>query len=323
MDGRLAHVIVFGNEKGGCGKSTAAMHVIVALARAGYRVAAIDLDSRQLTLHNYIENRRRWAEASGADLPMPTSYPVPRATELDVRSAENKEFNFFADALAQAEAGADFVVIDTPGHDTYLNRLAHSLADTLVSPINDSYVDFDVLGRVDFDTGTMIKESCYAEMVREARRQRALVDGGGTNWIVLRNRLSRLVSRNNRNVGQSMEILGRSLNFRVAEGMTERVVYREFFPLGLTALDPLEEVTLATRPNLSHVAAREEVRSLISALQLPIILPQTSEFRMVPPIVDPILEEIGTELDLIMQSTHPEAVIHDDRMVEAVALQRQ
>lgn len=318
MDGRLAHVIVFGNEKGGCGKSTAAMHVIVALARAGYRVAAIDLDSRQLTLHSYIENRRRWAETSGVNLPLPVSFPVPRAAEIDLRAAERKEFNAFADALARAEAEADFVIIDTPGHDTYLNRLAHSLADTLISPINDSYVDSDVLGRVDPESGVLLRRSCYAEMVAEARRQRLQVDGGSSKWIVLRNRLSRLGSRNNRSVGQTMEHLARHLDFTVVEGMTERVVYREFFQLGLTALDPLEEVTLNARPNLSHQAAREEVRALIGALSLPIRLPQPQE--VVPPqpvaldhppparptarAVDPVMEEIRSELNLMFAPGH-------------------
>ena len=107
-------------------------------------------------------------------------------------------------------------------------------------------------------------------MVREARRQRRLVDGGLTDWVVVRNRLSTLGSRNKRLVGEGVEQLARQLGFRSTDGFAERVVYREFFPRGLTALDDLNEDTLGQRPNLSHVTARDEVKSLIDALKLPI-----------------------------------------------------
>ena len=53
------------------------------------------------------------------------------------------------------------------------------------------------------------------------------------------------------------------LGFRAVDGFAERVVYREFFPRGLTALDDLDEETLGTRPSLSHVTAREEVETLL------------------------------------------------------------
>ena len=265
-----AHVIVLGNEKGGSGKSTTAMHVAVALLQAGQRVATIDLDSRQRSFTHYVENRRGWAERSGIRLDLPLHFCVARGFGLRLDEIEAQEFAAFADAVSAVEQSHDFVIIDTPGSDSYLMRLAHSMADTLITPLNDSFVDFDVLGSVDQSTFEVTGLSHYAEMVREARRQRRLVDGGLTDWIVVRNRLSTLGSRNKRLVGEGIDALGRQLGFRCADGFAERVVYREFFPRGLTALDELNEDTLGLRPSVSHVTARDEVKGLIDALKLPI-----------------------------------------------------
>ena len=267
---RSAHVIVLGNEKGGSGKSTTAMHVAVALLKAGQRVATIDLDSRQKSFTHYVENRHSWARHAGIELEMPTHYRIARAEGARVDQNEAAEFSDFAEAITAVEHSNDFVVIDTPATDSYLSRLAHAMADTLVTPLNDSFVDFDVLGSVDPLTFTVTGASHYSEVVREARRQRRLVDGVLTDWIVIRNRLALLGSRNKRLIGESLGELGLELGFRVAEGFAERVVYREFFPRGLTALDNLDELTLGSRPSLSHVTARQEVRSLIDAMRLPL-----------------------------------------------------
>ena len=265
-----AHVVVLGNEKGGSGKSTTALHIAVALLKAGQRVATIDLDSRQQSFTHYIENRRAWAERARVNLEMPTHYCVPRAEMNSLDASEAKEFASFSAAISAIEHSHDVVVIDTPGSDTYLMRLAHSMADTLVTPLNDSFVDFDVLGTLDQTNFTVTGESHYAEMVREARRQRRLVDGKLTDWIVVRNRLSALGSRNKRLVGDGIAELSKRMGFRSVDGFAERVVYREFFPRGLTALDELDEQTLGTRPNMSHLTAREEVIGLLNALHLPL-----------------------------------------------------
>jgi chromosome partitioning protein len=265
-----AHVIVLGNEKGGSGKSTTAMHVAIALLRAGQRVATIDLDSRQKSFTHYIENRRNWAERARIKLEIPVHYCVARGAGLRLDEIEAQEFGAFAEAVSAVEQSHDFVVIDTPGSDSYLMRLAHSMADTLITPLNDSFVDFDVLGLVDPTTFEVTGVSHYAEMVREARRQRRLVDGGLTDWVVVRNRLSTLGSRNKRLVGIGVDALANRLGFRAIDGFAERVVYREFFPRGLTALDEIDENTIGQRPNLSHATARDEVRNLIDALKLPI-----------------------------------------------------
>jgi len=265
-----AHVIVLGNEKGGSGKSTTAMHVAVALLQAGQRVATIDLDSRQKSFTHYIDNRRDWAARTGTRLEIPVHYCVARGHGARLDEIEAQEFAGFAQAVSAVEQNHDFVVIDTPGTDTYMMRLAHSMADTLITPLNDSFVDFDVLGAIDPISFEVAGVSHYAQMVREARRQRRLVDGGLTDWIVVRNRLSTLGSRNRRLVGEGVEALARQLGFRAVDGFAERVVYREFFPRGLTALDDLNEDTLGLRPNISQATARDEVKTIIDALRLPI-----------------------------------------------------
>jgi len=265
-----AHVIVLGNEKGGSGKSTTAMHVAVALLQAGQRVATVDLDSRQKSFTHYVENRRDWARRARIDLQVPVHYCVARGLGARLDEIEAQEFAAFAEAISAVDQTHDFIVIDTPGIDSYLMRLAHSMADTLITPLNDSFVDFDVLGTVDPATFEVTGLSHYTEMVREARRQRRLVDGGLTDWVVVRNRLSVLGSRNKQLVGEGVQKLSSQLGFRSADGFAERVVYREFFPRGLTALDDLNEDTLGRQPNQSHETARDEVTRLIDALKLPI-----------------------------------------------------
>jgi chromosome partitioning protein len=265
-----AHVVVLGNEKGGSGKSTTALHIGVALMKAGQRVATIDLDCRQQSFTRYINNRRTWAGRTGLDLEIPVHYCIKLGQTMHIADNESSEFQQFEAAVRAVEHAFDFIVIDTPGSDSYLMRLAHSMADTLVTPINDSFLDFDVLGTVDPETYSVTGESHYAEMVRDTRRKRRQIDGATTDWIVVRNRLSMLGSRNKQLVADGLNELASRLGFRSIDGFAERVVYREFFPRGLTALDDLDEATLGTRPSMGHVTAREEVTSLLRQLRLPI-----------------------------------------------------
>jgi chromosome partitioning protein len=267
---RTAHVVVLGNEKGGSGKSTMAMHIAVALLKAGQRVATIDVDSRQKSLTHYVENRSAWAIRARLPLEVPTHFCIARAEGLRVDDNEASEFSRFAEAIMATEHSHDFIVIDTPASDSYPMRLAHAMADTLVTPLNDSFVDFDVLGTVDPQTFAVTGTSHYADMVRDARRHRRSADGGSTDWVVVRNRLALIGSRNKRIVGESLNELGLTMGFRFVEGLAERVIYREFFPRGLTALDQIDESTLGTRPNASHHTARQEVKQLVEALKLPL-----------------------------------------------------
>ncbi len=201
---------------------------------------------------------------------MPSHYCVSRSDGALVADNEAAEFNDFASAIDAIEHTHDFIVIDTPGHDSYLMRLAHSMADTLITPLNDSFVDFDVLGTVDPVTFAVTGTSHFSNMVSDARRQRRVVDHATIDWIVVRNRLSMLGSRNKRLVGEGLQELSLRLGFRAVDGFAERVIFRELYPRGLTALDTLDEGTLGTRPSMSHVTARQEVETLLKSLKLPI-----------------------------------------------------
>lgn len=257
-----AHVLVIGNEKGGSGKSTTAMHIVVALLQDGGRVATIDLDARQGTFTRYVENRAAYAKRKNLDLPL----PMHAAVQASGDTADEKAR--FEAALEPAVLGADFVVIDTPGSDTHLSRLAHTWADTLLTPLNDSFVDLDLLARVDPDTLKIVRPSIYAEAVWKQRQIRSMQGARPVDWIVMRNRLSSLAARNKRDMASVIEALSKRIGFRVAAGLSERVIYRELFLSGLTLLD-LKRGGGGPALTMSHVAARQEVRDLVAALNLP------------------------------------------------------
>jgi chromosome partitioning protein len=264
---RRAHVIVLGNEKGGSGKSTAAMHVVVGLMRDGYRVGALDLDARQATLTQYLTSRDAFAKARSTELPVPSFAPVLRSA-LDSRAeADAEETERFNAAMASL-GECDAVVIDCPGADTFLSRLGHARADTLVTPINDSYVDFAMLAKVDPDNHEVVHPSIYSEMVWEARKRRFSRDRGRIDWIVMRNRLGATEARNKRDVGATLEALAKRIGFRTVKGFGERVIFRELYLQGLTLMD-IKEAGLGIQMSMSHVAARAEVRALLGAIKLP------------------------------------------------------
>ncbi len=268
-DLRSAHVIVVANEKGGTGKSTLSIHITVALLKAGHRVATVDLDTRQRTLTRFFENRQSWAASGGHAIEMPFHHAPDRGTSSDLAENETREFAGFADAITQVEHTHEFVVIDTPASDSYLMRLAHSLADTLVSPVNESYIDVDVLSRVHHDRARRGQVAHYADLVLDARRKRRQADAGLIDWVMVRNRMGTLASNNARQVAVSLARLAPELMFRVAEGLHDRVIFRELFPIGLTALDPIEQSSRTGALSGSHQAARGEIATLIDTLQLP------------------------------------------------------
>jgi chromosome partitioning protein len=266
---RSAHVIVVGNEKGGAGKSTISILLTVALLKVGYKVACIDLDTRQQTLTRFFENRRSWSPNAQWPVELPVLCAMRRGESDDIRANEAHEFSMFADAIGAVEHKYEFVVIDTPASDSYLMRLAHSLADTLVSPVNDSYLDIDVFSRVQLDRARRGAVAQYADLVLQARRKRRIVDKGVIDWVIVRNRMASLASNNARQIAGSIAGLSRELGFRVADGLHDRVIFRELFPVGLTVLDRIEEVTVAGALTASQHAARREVENLIRALDLP------------------------------------------------------
>jgi len=292
MPAKRAHLIVLGNEKGGSGKTTTGMHIIIALMRLGFNVGSMDLDARQRSLSRYIENRRQTSLKENVPLPTPQHIVLPRSPFGIVQEAEEDERERFLGAISTLSANHDFIVIDSPGSDTYLARLAHGYADTVITPINDSFVDLDVLATVDGHTLKIIKPSIYSEMVWEQKLLRAKRDGGSIEWIVMRNRLSNIDAKNKRFMTQVTSDLSRRIGFRVAPGFSERVIFREMFLQGLTVLDIMESNAKGSL-SLSHIAARQEVRDLLKTLRIPMVDEKISRDRRV--VEDDAEDEVETE----------------------------
>jgi chromosome partitioning protein len=251
---RPPHIIVFANEKGGTGKSTTAVHAAVALASAGRRVAALDLDTRQRTFGRYLDNRAATQRRLLVPLPM-----------VDHETFDADKSEPISEAIARVGADAEILVIDTPGRDDPAAREAMARADTLVTPINDSFVDLDLIGEVDAETFRVRRPSFYAEVVWQSRTRRAKAQGASVDWVVLRNRLQHVQARNMQRVADALGDLSRRVGFRVIPGLGERVIFRELFPKGLTLLDlpHLGEASIA------HIAARQELREMVAGFDIP------------------------------------------------------
>ncbi|HEV2365221.1 MAG TPA: division plane positioning ATPase MipZ [Caulobacteraceae bacterium] len=244
-------IIVIGNEKGGAGKSTIAVHLATCLLYEGARVAVADLDLRQRSTAAFFANRLAWTAAAGVALPAPTSLEPTTLEEL-------------AQALA---ADVDYVIVDTPGSDTEFSRAAHQRADLIVTPMNDSFVDFGMLGVIDPVSLDLVRPSLYAEVVWEARKRRAAEGGHSIDWVVLRNRLASVEPRNRRRVDERLALLSRRVGFRAIAGLKDRVIYRELYPFGLTVADLSRQVR-PVQVSLTHLAARQELRALMLELGL-------------------------------------------------------
>ncbi len=264
-----AHRIVFANEKGGTGKSTTAVHIAVALAFQGAKVAAIDLDPRQRTLHRYLENRAETERRRAISLPGPrfAVFEGDSVEQLEAMSAELGE-------------GMDFLIFDTPGRDDPFARHVATSADTLVTPLNDSFVDFDLIGQVDAETFKIRRLSFYAELIWEARKKRAMAtikdQKREMDWVVVRNRTHHVEARNQKRLEGALNELSKRVGFRIANGLSERVIYRELFPSGLTLLDKGQLGELGT----SHLVARQELRALLAGLRLPLAAPPQPELAL-------------------------------------------
>ena len=232
----------------------------------GMAVAVIDLDLRQLSLVRFFSNRRVWSASAGVVLPTPQQWLVDEAQELLGLPTEAAISRFEA-AAEEALATVDVLLIDTPGADTPLSRAAHANADLIITPMNDSFVDFDVLGQVDPVTLDLVKPSLYAEAVWEFRKQKMAATRQSIDWLVLRNRLATTEARNRRRLDERISALSRRVGFRIGPGLRDRVIYRELFPFGLTVAD-LSSTVRPVPVSLTHVAARQELRMLMTALGL-------------------------------------------------------
>ncbi|XVN42813.1 MAG: division plane positioning ATPase MipZ [Candidatus Rickettsia vulgarisii] len=259
------YVFVIGNEKGGAGKTTCSMHLIASLLHNGYKVTSIDTDVRQASLTSYFNNRLKYNSNNPNHIvPCSQHFHITKSKHQTISSKEEEEKNKFQEILEQAQ-NADYIVIDTPGSYSFLSRLAHSYADTIITPINDSFLDFDVLGKLNPDDLSITSPSIYSQMIWEQKMQKAGRNGGTIDWIIMRNRLSTLDAINKRKVFAALEKLSKRISFKIAPGFSERVIFRELFLQGLTLLD----LTTANHDksfNISHVAARQELRDFLNFL---------------------------------------------------------
>ena len=262
----MTEIIVFGNEKGGSGKSTTAMHVMIALLLEKKKIGVIDLDIRQKTIFRYLENRQEYSKNNSLNLLFPYKYSVESSREDSKELATQDENQKLASAVTELKKKCDFILIDCPGANTNYSIAAHRMADLLITPINDSLIDFDLLGRVDVKHKKIRKASIYSEMVWNARKHRIGSNLPSMKWLVLRNRMSHLKSRNRQQLDVSVLELSKRLGFKIVPGFSERTIFRELFLSGLTLLDL--ENTKDWKFTISHIAARNEIRSLMSALSL-------------------------------------------------------
>ncbi len=263
-----SRIFVIGNEKGGAGKTTCSMHLVVGLLDRGYKVATIDTDSRQHSLTSYINNREEYNNKNpDHKVDMPLHFHLQEEVEQDLAEKQKQEKLQFEKSLDLAKKYADCIVIDTPGSHTNLSRIAHSYADTVITPINDSFVDLDVIAKIDGEGLNMYKPSIYSQMLWEQKMERAARDQGSIDWVLLRNRLSSLDAQNKRNMASALEKTSKRLSYRIVPGFSERVIFRELFPYGLTLLD-LNKANFIKTLSLSHVAARQEIRDFLDNLKV-------------------------------------------------------
>jgi chromosome partitioning protein len=277
MTRHRGHIVVLGNAKGGSGKSTTAMHIITRLLAMGKRVGAIDLDGQQQTLGRYMENRTLFGERHQIDLAMPQMRTIVEHRREDRQSAEAEIYRQFCAALEDLTQSCDVVVVDCPGSDSFVARLGHNVADTLLTPMNDSFIDIDLIARVDPETFAVLRPSWYSEMVWAVRKRRFLQDRHTVDWVIMRNRLSHTDARNKRHVGQVLQGLAPQFGYRLAAGFGERVIFRELFLKGLTLSD-LRQHKTGVAVTMTHIAAHQEIKSLVHGLRLD-ALPQSTAAR--------------------------------------------
>ncbi len=263
-ESRRAISITIGNQKGGTGKSTTAVHLAVGLMSRGYRVGCIDLDGDQGTFSHYLENRRAFAQKAELDVPLPVCHRVEPSRAQDQETAESEDRSRLNDAL-ETFADLDYLIIDTPGNKGRLSRLGHANADVLVTPLNDSFLDIDVLAEIDLDERQVLAPSAYSQMVMKQNRQRIEHGRQPIDWVVMRNRLAQLDTRNSRDMRRLLGRLSERMGFELLPGLSERMIFRELFYKGLTLFD-LPEQPNEARSNASRWNARHEIGRLVDAV---------------------------------------------------------
>ncbi len=252
---KKSHIIVVSNEKGGTGKSTLSMHLAVLLLNEGFKVATIDVDGRQGTLSKYIENRK------SNNLKNNLNLPIPEHISFSIDSDMSENIENLKQTVEKLQTDFDAILIDTPGSKNYLFDEAHKYADTLITPISDSFLDLSVIADIDFETQKIKNPSHYAMHIWEVKKHLAAQGKAFLNWIVVGNKISPFQSNNQKQVFSYLKKLEKLYGFRSIIGVKDRAIYKEMFLEGLTVLD-MQNETLKMKMSMSHLAAKREIFKL-------------------------------------------------------------
>ncbi len=263
----MLKIIVFGNEKGGSGKTTVAMHLMVYLIQKKNKVGILDLDIRQLSFLDYIKNRAKFINKNGVNLTMSETYEILSSTDDSRKIAQNEDYTALNKAVDNfKKKKCDYLLIDCPGAHTNFTRRAHEIANLLITPLNDSFIDFKLLADFEIESQSILHSSVYSELIWSVRKKRLAQNLPNLHWKVLRNRVSQLNSKNQNRMSRALQQFSKRSGFKIVPGFSERMIYRELFPLGLTLLDL--KVIPDWELSLSHVAANNEMRNFVNALKL-------------------------------------------------------
>ena len=251
--------------RGGAGKTTIAVHLTMSLLYLGFKVITIDTDVRQASLTQYLGNRKKTTNLDKLKVPHPTHYRVAASQKQIINEIKNDECDQITDILSKEDKLTDFIIIDTPGSYNHLSVLAHSFADIVITPINDSFFDVHVLAEVESKNFDIVKPGIYTQMMWEQKINKAKREGKSINWIIMRNRLHSLDSNNKKNIEKVIAKLSQRVGCKIASGFGERVIFRELFLKGLTLLD-LKNKAIAANLTISHLAARHELLNLLKSI---------------------------------------------------------
>lgn len=277
----MSHIIVIGNEKGGSGKTTTAMHLTISLLNLHFRCATIDLDYRQQSFTHYIQNRKESCKKYGIELKIPNHHTLLPYNNDSKAECVLKDEQNIKEMVNACSAENDFIIIDTPGNDTNLSRAAHKIANTVITPINDSFVDLDLIGNLKSDDLSTKRPGIYSAMFWDAKMQRIKESREEINWFVVRNRLSTLDAINKRRMSDALLKLSKKFGFKIVPGFCDRVIFKELFLDGFTLHDAGKVDKVRITPSM--MSARLELTQFINSLAIPEIIERIKEIESSKP----------------------------------------